>query len=373
MIKIAFVINFSNKTWNGGYNFFENLIFFLKKYKKKVNIVIITDQQKHIIKKNFKNIEIIETSLVSNKFNLRRFLDKILIILFGKSFFFENFLIKNNIEVLSHNTFCGKHSKIKSFPWFPDFQHLHFPENFSIKNKILRNFNVLLASQHSNNIILSSKSVRNDIKKISVKAYEKSKVLYHTNRIINLKNINNLKYLKKKFKIKKNFFLLPNHYWIHKNHLIVLKALREIKKPNFEILSTGMLLDHRDRNHIKKIQKYIKDNKLDKFYKILDLVSFADFCSLMKYSIGVINPSMSEGWPNSADQARILGKPCILSNIPVHLEFNYKYVNYFNPKDHKKLAKLLLIMSKKKLTVTSKKNNFNEIKYINDYLKIILN
>ena len=75
----------------------------------------------------------------------------------------------------------------------------------------------------------------------------------------------------------------------------------------------------------------------------------------MKYLIGVINPSMSEGWPNSADQARILGKPCILSNIPVHLEFNYKYVNYFNPKDHKKLAKLLLIMSKKKLTVTSKK------------------
>ena len=45
MIKIAFVINFSNKTWNGGYNFFENLIFFLKKYKKKVNIVIITDQK----------------------------------------------------------------------------------------------------------------------------------------------------------------------------------------------------------------------------------------------------------------------------------------------------------------------------------------
>ena len=76
---------------------------------------------------------------------------------------------------MSHNTFCGKHSKIKSFPWFPDFQHLHFPENFSIKNKILRNFNVLLASQHSNNIILSSKSVRNDIKKFLLRHMKKVK------------------------------------------------------------------------------------------------------------------------------------------------------------------------------------------------------
>ena len=116
MNKIAFVINFSNKTWNGGYNFFKNLIFFLKKYKKKVNIVIITDQQKNIIKKNFKNIEIIETSLVSNKFNLR-FLDKILILLFGKSLFFENFLIKNNIEFCLIIHFVENIVKLK-FSWF---------------------------------------------------------------------------------------------------------------------------------------------------------------------------------------------------------------------------------------------------------------
>ena len=49
MVKIAFVINFSKKTWNGGFNFFENLIFFLKKYEKKVKIAIITDSKKKIV------------------------------------------------------------------------------------------------------------------------------------------------------------------------------------------------------------------------------------------------------------------------------------------------------------------------------------
>ena len=154
---------------------------------------------------------------------------------------------------------------------------------------------------------------------------------------------------------------------------MVLKALNEIKNPNFQILSTGMLLDHRDRNHIKKIQKYIRDKKLKNIYKILDLVSFRDLCSLMKYSIGIINPSFSEGWGNSADQARLLGKPCILSKIPVHLELNYKQARYFNPYNHKELAKLLLHMSKTKIKIKlKKKNQLDEEKYINNYLKIIL-
>ncbi len=374
MVKIAFVINFSNKTWNGGFNFFENLIFFLKKYEKKVKIAIITDSKKKIVfNENFKNIEILETSLVSHRFNIKRTLDKFLIILFGKSFFFETFLLKNHVNILSHASFCGKYSKIKSFPWFPDFQHLNFPKNFTTKNKIFRNLNVFLSSKHSTKIIVSSNSVKKDIKKISEMAYKKSKVLYHTNRIIDPKKIRSLDYLKKKFKIKKNFFLLPNHYWIHKNHFVVLKALNEIRNPGFQILSTGMLLDHRDRNHIKKIQKYISEKKLKNIYKILDLVSFRDLCSLMKHSIAVINPSLSEGWGNSADQARKLGKPCILSKIPVHKELNYKHAKLFNPHNYKELGKLLNNISKKRIKIKVKKNSLEGKNYINNYLRIILN
>ena len=375
MIKIAFVINFSKNSWTGGYNFFENLIFFIKKYKKKINISIITDNKKNFsLNKNLKNVEILETDLVSNRFNLKRTLDKVLILLFGKSFFFENYLLNNNIKILSHSISCGKNSKIKSFPWFPDFQHIHFPENFTLRNKLFRNLNVLLSSKNSNKIILSSKSVKNDIKKISETAFQKSEILYHTNRVISFKNIHSLKYLKKKFKIKKKFFLLPNHYWIHKNHIVVLKALKKIKNPNFEIVSTGMLLDHRDRNYIKKIQNFIIENNLIESYRILDLVSFKDLCILMRHSIAVINPSFSEGWGNSADQARILGKPCILSRIPAHTELKYKYTYYFNPNNYLELSKLLVKCEKKKFKIKKLNNNKEaEKKYVDNYLKIISN
>ena len=154
---------------------------------------------------------------------------------------------------------------------------------------------------------------------------------------------------------------------------MVLKALNEIRNPGFQILSTGMLLDHRDRNHIKKIQKYISEKKLKNIYKILDLVSFRDLCSLMKHSIAVINPSLSEGWGNSADQARKLGKPCILSKIPVHKELNYKHAKLFNPHNYKELGKLLNNISKKRIKIKVKKNSLEGKNYINNYLRIILN
>ena len=348
MVRIAFVINFSKKSWTGGFIFFENLIYFLIKHKKKIKISIITNNKKNL--KNFKylnKIETLETNLVSHNINLKRIFDKFLIFFLGKSFFLEKFLIKNNINIISHYTYCGYKSRIKSFPWFPDFQHINFPQNFSYKNKFFRNLNVKLSEKNSNGIILSSQSVKKDINKISKLAYKKSFVLHHANRVLDRKNLYKLSFLKKKYDIKKQYFLLPNHYWVHKNHFVVLKALKYLSKQNFEILSTGLQHDHRDRNHIKRIKNYIKENNLENKYKILDLVPFKDLCSLMKYSIAVINPSFSEGWGNSGDQAKLLGKPCILSKIPVHKEFKYKHAYYFNPKNYKELGILLKKIKKK--------------------------
>ena len=59
-----------------------------------------------------------------------------------------------------------------------------------------------------------------------------------------------------------------------------------------------MCYDHRKINHFSKLEKYIKDNSLQKKFKILGIVSFVDLCSLMYHSLAVLNPSKSEGWGN---------------------------------------------------------------------------
>ena len=372
MIRVGFIINFRKNNWIGGYNHFVNLFNYISSYpKKNIEPVLITDNLSRLKKENsFKKFKSISTKLVSNNNKFIRIINKILIIIFGKNFLLEKFLKKNNISILSHSGFTGNKSKIKSFPWFPDFQEIHFPENFTYKDRIFRKLNIALALKHSTKIIVSSKSVQKDLKKINYNCYKKSVILKHTNYVEPFKNIKSLNFLQKKYNIDKSFFLLPNHYWVHKNHIVVLKALKIIENQDFQIVSTGMCYDHRKINHFLKLEKYIKDNSLQKKFKILGIVSFVDLCSLMYHSLAVLNPSKSEGWGNSADQASLLGKKVILSNIPVHKEQNQKNFNFFNPNDHKKLANLLKSNSKKNdKKVDLKKIKKKQINLRNDYIK----
>ena len=375
MIKVGFIINFEKNQWIGGYNHFVNLFNFIKQSKtKNIEPVLITDDIKRIKKENsFKEFKIISTNLVSNTNKYTRLVNKILIIVFGKNFLFDNFLKKNKISILSHSGFTGKNSIIKSYSWLLDFQELYFPENFSLKKRILRKINIYLSTKHSTKIIVSSKSVQKDLKKISNKSYKKSVLLNHTNNVAPLNKLKSMEYLKKKYNIKKNFYLLPNHYWVHKNHIVVLKALKCIKKPKFQIVSTGMCFDHRKPRHFLKLKEYIKDNKLNNSYKILGVVSFVDLCSLMYHSLGVINPSKSEGWGNSADQATLLGNQAILSDIAVHKEQKKNNFIYFKPNDYKKLAKILIkSTSYKRKKIETKLHQSLQNEYIKKFESIIL-
>ncbi len=376
MIKVGFIVNFEKDQWIGGYNHFVNLFNFIKHSKtKNIEPILITDNIKRIKKENsFKGFKIISTNLVSNSNKYIRLFNKILIIIFGKNFLLDNFLKKNKISILSHSGFTGKNSIIKSYSWLLDFQELYFPENFSFKRKILRRINIFLSTKHSTRILVSSKSVQKDLKKISKNSYNKSTLLNHVNNVIPFNELKPLKYLQKKYNIERYFYLLPNHYWVHKNHTVVLKALTCIKKPKFQIVSTGMCFDHRKPNHFLNLEKYINEKKLDNSYKILGIVSFLDLCSLMYHSLGVINPSKSEGWGNSADQATLLGNQAILSDIAVHKEQKKKNFIYFKSNDYKGLSKILIKgtnYKKKKINAKLQENFQNE--YIKNFESIILN
>ena len=376
MIKVGFIINFDKKNWLGGFNYFTNLFkFLLKNSNRKIEPIIITDNRNKIIKeKEFKNIKYIETNIVSESNFFNRIKNKILLIIFGKNFYLEKFLINNNIKVLSHSGATGRNSKIKSFPWIPDFQELNFPDNFSFYSRLLRRINHYNNIINSTKIIVSSNAVRKDLKKISLRGYNKSCVIKHINFVIPKRKIKSINYLKKKYKINNKFFLLPNHYWVHKNHIVVLNALNFIKRKNFIIVSTGRCHDHRNPQYFNNFKNKINELGLEKYYKILGIVPFEDLCSLIFNSMGVINPSMSEGFPNSADQATLLGKIAILSNIQVHLEERKKNYFYFNSEDYKKLAKILKNKSNNaQIKINYEKNYlYLQKKFINKYQDFIL-
>jgi hypothetical protein len=375
--KIAIIINFNKEDWLGGYNYFKNFFKFLKKYQNQFEPVLILDKLSRLNNDNFfLNYKIITTPLVSNQNLYLKILNKILIFFIGKSFILENFYIKNKIDILTHSGYLGRNSVIKSFPWFPDFQELYFPENFSFKQRILRRINIIMSYKNSTNILISSNSVMNDLKKISFFAYKKAKLIKHTVDIPKRNKIFSKNFIKKKFGIYKDYFFLPNAYWKHKNHIVVLKALSILKiKPL--IISTGKFYDHRAPRYSNYILDTIKIFKLEKNYKHIGIVSEEEMYSLLYHSLALINPSKSEGWSNTVEQAKLLKKKVILSNIPVHLEQKSSNFIYFNSNNHKQLSTILVKHSKRITTESPfNNNNLNKIKenqklFINRFLEIV--
>jgi hypothetical protein len=100
----------------------------------------------------------------------------------------------------------------------------------------------------------------------------------------------------------------------------------------------------------------------------------------MYYSVAVINPSKSEGWGNSAEQANLIGKKVLLSDIPVHIEQKKKNYFYFSKDDPISLLNLMIrIIKKKKKTkrqILYEKNILNnkrnERLFVRNYLDLLL-
>ncbi len=382
-IRVGFVINFKSTSWLGGYNYFKNLFLCLNENgNKKIEPVLITDNYDYELRndKVFSKYEILNTNLVSRSNLIQKVFSKILIIIFGKNFMLDNFLKKNKIKILSHSGWIGHKSDIKNFPWLPDFQELHFPENFNIFSKLLRKMRVIFSSKFSTKILVSSKSVQQDLKKINFNAYKNSELIKHSVEIPTFNKLKPLGYLKKKYKIKSHYYFLPNHYWIHKNHLTVLKslAINNGLQKNYQIVSTGQTFDHRHPDHFKNIKLFIKKKSI-KNYQILKIVPYIDLMSLMYYSIALINPSYSEGWSNTVEQAKAMKKKTIISNIKVHKEQKNKNTILFNPIDYKKLKKILDDEYLRYLKIKKKydKNYFNSNiqlrkDFINNYQNLLL-
>lgn len=376
MKRVAFIINFNPKKWLGGFNYIYNLLHFLKEYKvNSIKPIIITNNKKYFKKPyNLRGVKILETKILNKNNFIISIFHKFLIILFGKNFLLEKFLTTNKIHAISHFEFTGHRSKIKSYPWFPDFQEVFLPDNFSLKQRVLRSLNLYLAYKNSSKIIISSKSVMNDLRKKNKRYLKKALLLKHAVNIEKFVSFSKSQKILDKYKIQKKFYYLPNHFWKHKNHIIVLKALKFLIKKNndFIVVTSGNFSDERDIEHSKFLKNYIKRYKLEKYFIHIGIIPFQDVVALMLRSIALINPSLSEGWSNTVEQAKALGKKVIVSDIPTHQEQKDANFYFFKKNSYTHLAKLLSYHSKNSKKIKNFSKNLKKYKEYKELQKVFI-
>jgi glycosyltransferase involved in cell wall biosynthesis len=144
--------------------------------------------------------------------------------------------------------------------------------------------------------------------------------------------------------IEDSFFYMPNQFWEHKNHLTVFKAVKLLKDEGFKIrlLTSGLMHDFRNKSkYVEELRNYVVENELSNDIKFLGLIPYGDVLGLIKKSLAVINPSFFEGWSSTVEEAKSIGKPIILSDIPVHREQNPLNGFYFNPNDEKDISNVM--------------------------------
>ena len=346
-INLGFVLNYSYNNWVGGFNYHLNLFKSIEKFNKQIEIIIFVNKKissnDQKLLKNYKIIKTDKFNYASKKNKILKIITKLKIFLFGKDKDLDSFFLKNRIDILSHFTYLGKSSVIKSLPIIWDFQEIYNPEYFSKKDLIMRKINTLMCNSHSNKVILGGNHALKDYKKI-IGSNKTNGIVLSQNYNIDL-NLKKKILLLKKFGLpNQKFFIVPNQYWAHKNHILILKSLKYLnnnKKNNFFIISTGNTNNWRDKNYFKYIENYLIRNSI-KNYFILGIISHDDLINLTYYSEGLINPSKSEGWSNSVELAKSLNKINLISKISCHKEQSNKLSFFFKTNDYKKLSELLL-------------------------------
>lgn len=339
MIRVGFVIE--DNGWLGGLNYFRNLFNAIYKMPdRKIEIVIFTGRNTNIeLFRDFPPVEIVNTSYL-DRFHPMWVLHKVGYHFFLNDFFFERLLKEYQIDLLSHSDYLSATSSIATLGWIPDFQCIHFPDFFTGGGVCSHEKRLLLNSKLCSAIVLSSYDAQKDMQQFSPQFVHKSKVLQFVVDPPFSADEPTIKDLEKKYEINGSYFYVPNQFWRHKNHRILIDGLKILKDRNclVTVVMTGKTIDGRQPGYFEQLMQYAKDQDVLDVFRVLGVVPYSDVVAFIKNSVAVMNPSLFEGWHTAVEEAKSLGKRVILSDIPVHREQNPTEGIYFDPQNPVALA-----------------------------------
>lgn len=254
------------------------------------------------------------------------------------------FLKSQRIDAIFSTAEYGPNFPIRVFSWIPDFQHKELPEFFSDVEIRARDtsFGAMVTNAHR--IVLSSNHAADVARRYYPEASAKLEVMPFVAQIpADVFQLDGAA-VAAKYALPEKFIFLPNQLWKHKNHMVVIEAMTIAREaePALTVACSGATTDYRDSSHVPNLQSRIRELKLDTHVRILGMIPEEDVFALMRQCICILQPSLYEGWSTVVEQAKSLGKPMLLSSLSVHIEQDPPASQFFDPKNPRQLAELLV-------------------------------
>lgn len=239
--------------------------------------------------------------------------------------------------------FPGDDFQLPVLSWVADFQFLRMPDMFSDDEIQQRMETITLVANHANAVIVSSEDSRSDFGAFAPDALHKAHVLSFVAHVPESIYDIETASICKQYHIPERFFYLPNQFFKHKNHRVIVDTLKLLKKnhPDIVVVCTGKGFDFRHKNYYEELKNEIVGFVLENQFIHLGVIPQEHVYQLMRQSIALLQPSLFEGWSTSVEEAKSLGKTVILSDIPVHREQEPPGGLYFDPHQPEQLAQIL--------------------------------
>lgn len=347
MLKVGFIINNSDNRWLGGINYITNLINALTSDPARTiqPVLFVPKNASEDFIAGLPDVEVVRTDLVAGR-SLSRIVGKAFERVFHSNPLMASLLRKHGVQLLSHSVKPGAKSPMPTIAWVPDLQHKHLPQFFSPEELEKRDQNIEIQIAQSDLVIMSSHDAQKDINSFFPKSSGKTKVLHFAS--LNSKYDNsidaNIKSITENYSLNSRYIHLPNQFWRHKNHTVVIDALKVLKDKDatISVVCTGQTEDYRSPGHYQELMARVSDAGLSDTFRSLGVVPYGDLKALMAGAAAVLNPSLFEGWSTTVEEAKAMGKIILLSDIPVHREQNPKRAFFFAPNDGEALADRML-------------------------------
>lgn len=260
---------------------------------------------------------------------------------------FAALMAEHGIDVVFENArFFGARFPVPALAWMPDFQHRHLNHLFSRRAWWKRDIGFRAQALGRRIVLLSSGSAEQDCHRFYPRTKGHTAVARFAPQVDLAAVQQRAGGMGRAHGLSERFFYMPNHFWGHKNHALVAAALRHLRDSRGSlngippVIMSGPMKDYRDPGLFDRVMDTSRNDGLAPWFRHLGLIPFADVLALNAAADAVINPSFFEGWATSVEEAKCLGTPLILSDLPVHRE-QAPDAAFFDPNDAAALAQCL--------------------------------
>lgn len=218
--------------------------------------------------------------------------------------------------------YLGWRSEIRSIAWFPDFQHRRLPYMFSRAAWWKRDLGFRAQVASSAAILLSSADAERDCLDFYPSAKGRTHVARFAVPVDNWPDADTAWQQLREKQIPEDFVFLPNQLWYHKNHRLAIEAAGVLARRGSArvILATGHGEDPRRPGYRAELERHIVSSGAEANFRFLGSVDHDLVKAMMIGANALLNPSRFEGWSTTVEEAKAVGTPMLLSDLPVHRE-----------------------------------------------------